>query len=111
MSYWLSIVGYGLIPVAHAQSNGGNPITISNPLTCNDLTCVAQSIINFLFTLAIPICAIMVLIGGFQMLTAAGNPERFSSGRKTIMYAVIGFAVIVIADGVALLIKNILTGS
>ncbi|MDE2018843.1 MAG: hypothetical protein KGJ13_00675 [Patescibacteria group bacterium] len=99
------------INTAFAQIQGTQPISISNPLApCNDLTCISQSIINFLFTLAIPICAIMVLIGGFQMLTAAGNPEKFSSGRKTIMYAAVGFAVIVIADGVALLIKNILTG-
>ncbi len=89
------------------------PITLSNPLggNCNDLTCPAQAIINFLFTIAIPLCGIMVLVGGFQMLTAAGDPAKFSNGRKTILYAVAGFAVVLIAGGVATLIRNTLGGS
>jgi hypothetical protein len=101
------------IGTAFAQANGGQPITLSNPLgdNCNDLTCPAQAIINFLFTIAIPLCAIMVLVGGFQMLTATGDPAKFSNGRKTILYAVVGFAVILVAGGVATLIKNTLGGS
>ena len=94
--------------------NGGiSSITITNPLGsgCTDLTCPMQAIINFLFTIAIPLCAIMVLVGGFQMLTAAGDPAKFSNGRKTILYAVAGFAVILLAGGVATLIRNVLGGS
>jgi len=52
-----------------------------------------------------------VLIGGFQMITAAGNAEKFSSGRKTILYAAIGFAVVLAAKAVVVLIKNILGAS
>lgn len=83
------------------------PVVLTNPLgSCSDLSCPAQAVINFLFTIAIPICGIMILIGGFQMMTAAGNPEKFSSGKKTILYAVIGFIVILLAGSVATIIKN-----
>lgn len=105
------------ISKALAVPNGSGPITIVNPLdpqntgNCTDLTCPMQAVINFLFTIAIPLCAIMVLVGGFQMLTAAGDPAKFSSGRKTILYAVAGFAIILVAGGVATLIKNTLGGS
>jgi hypothetical protein len=87
-----------------------NPIVLQNPLGsgCNDLSCPVTAVINFLFTLAIPICAIMVLVGGFQMMTAAGNPEKFSSGKKTILYAVIGFAVVIVARSVSILVGNLL---
>lgn len=112
---WLLVLGsWFLAGPAFAQVPGGSgPITLSNPLggNCNDLTCPAQAIINFLFTIAIPLCAIMVLVGGFQMLTAAGDPAKFSNGRKTILYAVAGFAVVLIAGGVATLIRNTLGGS
>jgi hypothetical protein len=118
---WLTTISFaapialflaGGIGTAFAQGGTGQ-ITLTNPLgnNCNDLTCPAQAVINFLFTIAIPLCAIMVLVGGFQMLTAAGDPAKFSTGRKTILYAVVGFAVILVAGGVATLIKNMLGGS
>jgi hypothetical protein len=88
-------------------------ITLQNPLgtSCNDLSCPATAVINFLFTIAIPLCGIMVLVGGFQMMTAAGNPEKFGKGKKTILYAVIGFVVILLAGSVAALIQSVFKGS
>lgn len=109
----LFFVGGAGIAFAQPAQNVGGQVTITNPLgsNCTDLTCPMQAIINFLFTIAIPLCAIMVLVGGFQMLTAAGDPTKFSNGRKTILYAVAGFAVILVAGGVATLIRNVLGGS
>ena len=37
---------------------------------------------------------IMFLIGGFQWMTASGNPERVKKGRDTLMWAVLGLIVI-----------------
>jgi len=69
-----------------------------------------QSIFSFLFTdVAVPLCAIMVLVGAFQMMTAGGDPEKFSNGRKTLMYAAIGFAVAFIAIGAVDIIKSIIS--
>lgn len=88
-------------------------ITLTNPLgnDCTDLTCPLTAILNFLYTISISLCAIMVLVGGFQMITSAGDPEKFSKGRKTIIYAAIGFVVILLAGSVASLIRNILGNS
>jgi len=58
-----------------------------------------------------PLCVIMVLVGAFQMMTAAGNPEKFSQGKKTLTWAAIGFAVVLIAGGVANILKSVLTNS
>ncbi len=98
--------------IAFADTGGNITIPLTNPLgsSCNDLSCPVQSIINFLFTIAIPLCAIMVLVGGFQMMTAAGQPEKISSGKKTILYAIIGFVVILLAGSVATLIRNAFGG-
>lgn len=99
---------------AHAQNlNNGTTLTLRNPLgaSCNDLTCPVSAVANFLFTISIPICAIMVLVGGFQMMTAAGEPEKISKGRKTIMWAVIGFVVVLLAGSVASLIQSLFGAS
>ncbi len=88
-------------------TGGGGPITLPNPLACGDIPCVVGKIINILFDISIPIVAIMVLIGGFQILTAGGNEEKFKLGRKTILYAAIGFGVILIANSVVTIIQNL----
>jgi len=89
---------------------GGRPgsFTLENPLGSNTIMGVINNVLNYLMLISVPILAIMILIGGFQILTAAGNPTKITSGRHTITYAVIGFAIILISKGVALVILNIL---
>ena len=107
----VSIAVFGARQIASAQTPGGQgstPITLPNPLSTNSFQQVVADITNFLLIIAVPLVAIMALVGGFQMMTAAGNPEKFNSGRKTLMYAVIGFAVVILAGGIAQIIKNLL---
>jgi hypothetical protein len=98
----------GTTQLVFAQQQGFGPINLTNPLGVSSFQGVVAQIANFLLIIAIPLTAIMALIGGFQMITAGGNPEKFSSGRKTLMYAAIGFGVVVIAGGVASIVKNLL---
>jgi len=103
LTFYLS----GFFEKANAQVN--NPtITLTNPLGSQSFTDVVNKVADFLITVSIPIAAIMVLWGGFQMMTAAGDPEKFKSGRQTILYAAIGLAVVLAAKSVVVLIKNVL---
>lgn len=99
-----------------AQTGGGQnppaaqkPITIKlpNPLGANSITEILDRLIGALFIIATPIAIIMIIIGAFQILTAGGG-ENVKKGKKTILYAVIGYAVIIVAKSVSVLIKNIL---
>ena len=87
---------------------GGGSITLLNPLGQQSFAGIVQAILAALFTLSIPIVAIMVMVGGYQILTAVGDEERLKTGRRTITYAVIGFAVILLANGVVSLIRSLL---
>ncbi len=40
---------------------------------------------------------IMFLVGGFQYLTAGGNPQQAEGARKTLTYAIFGLIFIVLA--------------
>ncbi len=91
---------------AHAVGNLCNGI-LCNPLGDLTLSQIVDKIAPFLITIGGPIAAVMVLWGGFQIMTAAGDPEKFKNGRMTIFYAAIGLVVILIAPGVAALIQSI----
>lgn len=88
------------------------PITggtrLDNPLGTDSIIEIISNILDWLIIYSIPILALMILIGGFQILTAKDSPEKISSGRKTIMYAVVGFIIILISKGIALILLNII---
>lgn len=92
-----------------AEAAGGFGGELTNPLegSCDSVSACAGKIITLLQEIAVPILAIMVLYGGFQMMTAGGNPEKFKSGRQTLLYAGIGFVIVLAATGVKDLILQI----
>ena len=106
-----------LILITYAQQSGfggrgtGGGIRISNPLKADTIIGVWDSITTYLIYTGGFVVAIVVIYGGFQILTAGGQPEKFTTGRKTILYAVIGYGIIIISKGVTLILKQLLGGS
>ncbi len=93
---------------AFAQS----PVTIKldNPLgSTSTPTELLESVLDFLLKLGGVIAAIMIIIGAFQMLFAAGDPEKFITGRRTIVYTAIAYGILLMARGIVLIIKDFLT--
>lgn len=94
---------------ALAQTTGGSPsFSIDNPLGTTSIVQIINNVLNYLIYISVPILALMILIGGFQILTARGDPGQITSGRKTITYAVIGFLIILLSKGVALILLDIM---
>ncbi|RJQ28928.1 hypothetical protein C4571_02725 [Candidatus Parcubacteria bacterium] len=91
---------------------GGSSFRFPNPLgeDCTTFECPAGRITSALYQVAIPIVAIMVLVGGFQIMTAGGDPEKFQKGKWTVLYAAIGFVAVLLASGVVSIINSILGG-
>ncbi len=99
----------GLMPKVLAQDFGTGGTTLPNPLGTNaTVMTIINNVLNYFIYISVPIFAIMILVGGFQILTARDNPEKIKSGRNTIMYAAIGFTIILISKGVALILLSIL---
>ena len=95
-----------------AQPAGGdNPITIPNPLGQGaTIAPLLTRVTDFLVLIAIPILSLMVLIAAFYMLTAGGDEKKFELGKKVLLYAVIGFAILLVSEGLIKLIESILVG-
>lgn len=85
-----------------------DPDELVNPLRFGKLEELLDAIAGFLFKVSIPLFVVVIIIGAFQLITAGGNEERISKGKKTITWAVIGFVVILLAASVAALIQNFL---
>ena len=83
-------------------------ISIENPLDYDTIAELIESIANILFWVAAAITPLMVLIGSFLIMTAAGEPSKVKKGRDFIIYAAIGLGALLLSKGIIGLIKYIL---
>ena len=83
-------------------------VRITNPLVSTSFQEMITRIGNWIFTLAIGILPIMILIGAYVMTTGGGNPQKRILGKKIIIYAVIGFIIIALTRGIIALLRVIL---
>lgn len=83
-------------------------ITLTNPLSCNDVGCVWNEIYKIAWTIGFMLCTVFILVGGYQLMFSAGNPEKVESGKKTILYAVIGLGVLILASSIGYILADIL---
>jgi len=112
--YWLvSLIFSGLVffitnKVLVAGVGETTGIELKNPLGTKNIIQIINNVLNYLIYISVPILAIMILVGGFQILTARDNPEKITKGKTTITYAVIGFVIVLISKGVALILLKIM---
>lgn len=108
----LALVSFAL-PMALAApdaADSGGQIRLLNPLGSNaTIPSVLKRIFNEAAIILAFVIPIIIIIGAFQMMFAAGDPEKFATGRKTIVYAVIGYVIILMANGIIAIVIKILT--
>lgn len=104
--YYLVVIVFLDASIVSAQG----PIITASPFS-GTISDVINRVIDFLVTVSIPITVLMVLIGAFQMLTSGGNAEQFRKGTKTVIYSIVGFALVLLARGSTTLIRELITGS
>jgi hypothetical protein len=84
-------------------------IGLQNPLKVSSVPDLIYAIIDwFVIAVGPAIATIMIIYGAFQMLTAGGDPKKFEEGKKAILYAVVGYGIILVAEGVVLIIQKLL---
>ena len=84
------------------------PVDIKSPLDDINFENIVGGIIDLLFTLSIIVVPLMVSVGGFLYVTAAGNLEQITRAKKIILVAAVGFLVILLSKGIKQLIESIL---
>lgn len=70
--------------------------TIEDPLAGKfvTITDIINKLIPYVFRLAGLIMFLILIWGGFELLTSAGNPEKVKSAQGKITNAIIGFIII-----------------
>jgi type IV secretory pathway VirB2 component (pilin) len=80
------------------------PVFTANGKTLEE---ILTQIKDTLRNLGYVICAIFMMVGGYQMVTASGDPQKFETGKRTLLFAAIGFIIILAADKIVDFLRSI----
>ena len=103
----LTFLSFGL--PAHAQlSNDVNGVagTFNLP-SGNNLAATVGLIINWFLALVGITAVIFIIYGGLQYITSQGDEKKAETGKRVIIYAVIGLVVI----GISAVVVNFVLGA
>ncbi len=107
----LGIVGE---PVTEDTLNNLNPLLQQSTLdqkTLQDLSTpagVINRVLTFLFPIAGFILFLMIVVGGFEMMSGAANKKSIESGKQRVVAAIVGFILLFCAYWIAQLVERIL---
>lgn len=73
-----------------------------------DIVAIMDKVGRWIFAIVFALAIVFILVSAFQFLTAAGNPEKITSARQTLIYALVAVAVAVVAWGLPALVKLLL---
>ena len=66
-----------------------------------------NNVTGYMLAVAVMVAPIVIIWGAFQMLLSAGDPTKFKDGQKTIVWAVIGLIIILLAKGLTAIIEGV----
>lgn len=77
----------------------------------NTITAIIVRIVQIALSLAGLIAILFLIIGGFRYVTAQGNEDATETAKHTILNAIIGIVVIILAYVILSVVQNALLGS
>jgi len=83
-------------------------VVFCSPITHTTFGGLIDAIVDFIFNIAVILVPLMVIIGAFYLLTAAGDPKKIATGKTVITSTLIGLAIILLAKGLIAIIEDVL---
>lgn len=102
----------GTPPGGSGQQNLNLDLHLQNPLSVNTLQEFIKRFLEVVLTIAIPVIALFIIYAGFLFVSARGNPAQLTKAKNTLLYTVIGAAILlgawVLASAVAETVNQVI---
>jgi len=82
-------------------------IAVNNPLNSDTLDTTIDRLLSLLFNISLGLGPLLIIIGAVIISTAGGDPGRIETGKKIIIYTIIGLVVVFLSAGLSALLTNI----
>ncbi len=107
----LSTLALLVLPtVALAQVNEWmNNMALGNIIPTNiDLVELVFRTIRYILGFLGVVAVVIVIIGGFMWMTAAGNEEKVGKAKKVLVQGLIGLAIVMLAYAISVFVINVI---
>lgn len=81
---------------------------IEDPLRGIRFQELMEKIIAFLFNTAFALFPLMIVVAAFYFVTAGGNPGQIEKAKNILLYALVGFIIILLAKSFIEFLKKFL---
>jgi hypothetical protein len=103
-----SLLGCGIKKIdIHVDSAAPTPTPVDsyrNPLVWSDIPGFIWGAIMYIFGHAIVLLVLFILIGAYVLTTSGGSPQKIKLGKDIIIWAIIGYVIMLLARGIINLI-------
>ena len=96
---------------ANAKSEVTSGISSVNDGNSTDLPSFITNIVNILLFLAGAIAVIVIIIGGIRYVMSSGDAGQVQAAKNTILYAVVGLVVVIMAYAIVNFVINQFQGN
>jgi len=83
-----------------------NPL-IKGPGGTGSLEEIIDKVLSWLWPISIVLAALMILIGAYYLILSGGDPQKAATGRKVILAALIGFAIVTMSKGIIAMVTTV----
>ncbi len=82
-------------------------VVIQPPVRWTTLGELIDKLIDFIFYIAVVVLPAVIMYGGFKYVTSEGNPTQIKEAQQILIWAGIGFFIMLLAKGAVGLIDSI----
>lgn len=83
-------------------------IRFENPLQTPSFRELMNNLINFVFTFALPLTVVAIILGGILIVTAGGDERKIALGKKFVVAALVGLIIVISARGIMSLLSYLI---
>lgn len=102
----LILLVYFFITPFYAVHAACRPGTICNPLAVETIQDFIRIVLEGLLRVGIPIVALAIIYCGFLFVFAVGNSEKLTKARQSLIYTLIGAAILLGSYAIATLLAE-----
>src|SRR3989344_2600659 len=96
------------VSLAYGNNVACNPEggKIFNPISATTLQGFIKTLLEGILKIGMPLIALAIIFCGFQFVAARGNSEKLTKARQSLMYTLIGAAILLGSWAIAKLISE-----
>jgi len=92
-------------------TTGGSTACVNDSSAGTTLGNIINTVINVFSIIVGAVSVIMIIVGGFRYITSGGNDQSIAGAKNTIIYALIGLVIVVLAQVIVHYVINRLGNS